>query len=320
MKTSGHAVAAPPLDRTSLEGLVIRTESGYHRVLVDDQAVVCRAPKRLLMGTRTATTAVVIGDRVRIRRLDDGSGMIEEILPRTNELVRGAAGGSRYLDVIAANLDLLVVVQSLLEPAFNAARVDRFLVMAEAAEVPALLCLNKLDLMGEVEAEAMARPYLAAGYQVLLTSAHTGYHIDQLQQEVEGKVSALVGPSGAGKSSILNDIQPGLHLRTGEISESTGKGRHTTSTAQLLPLSAGGWIADTPGLREIAIRDVHPDDVAWLFPEFRPYLGVCRFSNCTHRAEVGCAIRGALAEGTISESRYGSFRRIHSDLEKSTSW
>jgi ribosome biogenesis GTPase len=299
---------------SQLTGVVIRTESGYHRVLADGRVIVCRLPKRLLQGERTATTAVVIGDHVRVLEQRPGHGIIEEVLPRDNELVRGAAGNSRFLDVIAANLDLLVVVHSLREPVINLARIDRFLLIAEAAEIPVLLCLNKLDLLDRAEAEAIAEIYRCIGYPVILTSASTCEGVDALRAAITDKVSALVGPSGVGKSSLLNDIQPGLRLRTGEISEATGKGRHTTTTAELLPLAAGGWVADTPGLRELAIREVEPEDLGWLFPEFREAMTQCRFSNCSHREELDCAVRAALEAGTISSERYRSYLRIYEDL------
>lgn len=302
---------------TTREGLVVRTEAGYHRVLLDGRTVVCRAPKRLLARERTATTAVVIGDHVRVRLLDDGTGLIQEILPRATELVRGAPGGSRYLDVLAANLDLLVTVHSFKEPSFNPARLDRYLVMAEAAEVAVLICLNKIDLVDQKEAQMVGEPYRAIGYPVLLTCARSGEGIDELREAVRERVSALVGPSGVGKSSLLNDLQPGLQLRTAHISESTRKGRHTTTTAELLPLSIGGWIADTPGLRELAIREVEPEDVAWLFPEFRPFSTACRFSNCAHREELGCAVRSALEQGKINPLRYQSYRRIYEEVADS---
>lgn len=299
---------------TTLEGFVVRTEAGFHRVLSGDQIIVCRVSKRLLGGQRVATTAVVIGDRVRVRQVKDNTGVIEEVLPRENELVRGAAGGSRYLDVIAANLDLLVVVHSLLEPDFNYARVDRFLLLAEAAEIPALLCLNKLDLVDPSIAEKIRHPYRLAEYPVLLTCARSGTGIDCLGEYVTGKTSALVGPSGVGKSSLLNSLQPGLRLLTAEISEATGKGRHTTTTAELLRLNVGGWIADTPGLRELSIREVEPEELEWLFPEFRPILGTCRFSNCSHRSEIGCAILAAVARGDIAPVRHKSYLRVYEDL------
>lgn len=302
------------MDTTTLEGLVIRTESGFHRVLVGERVIVCRTPKRLLGGERTATTAVVIGDHVQVRPLKDDTGVIEEILPRENELVRGAAGGSRFLDVIAANLDQLVTVHALIEPDLNPARLDRFLLIAEAAEIPAVIVLNKEDLVGEQAAEDVAAAYRAIGYPVLVTSATDGWHIDRLREILAGKVSALIGPSGVGKSSLLNRMQPGLRLRTGEVSEATGKGRHTTTTAELLPLTGGGFVADTPGLRELAIREVVPEELEWLFPEFRPYLGQCRFNNCTHREEIECAIHAAVDSGEIEPERYRSYRRVYEDL------
>jgi ribosome biogenesis GTPase len=273
------------------------------------------------LGERTTTTAVVIGDHVRVRLLDEqaegaATGLIEEILPRENELVRGAAGGGRYLDVIATNLDLLVAVHALREPDFNPARLDRFLLIAEAAEIPALVCLNKLDLISSEEAGLIAGVYRAAGYPVILTCAKSGSGIEELRAALTGKISALLGPSGVGKSSLLNRIQPGLRLRTAEISDATGKGRHTTTTAELLPLNGGGYVADTPGLRELAIREVEPEDVAWLFPEFRPFMVECKFSNCTHREEVGCAVTAAVRAGAIAPERYRSYRRVYDEVEE----
>jgi ribosome biogenesis GTPase len=301
---------------TMVDGMVIRTESGFHRVLIDGRVIICRAPKRLLRGERTATTAVVIGDHVRIQMRDDGTGVIQEVLPRANELVRGMAGGGRFLDVIAANLDLLVAVHSLKEPEINLGRLDRFVLIAEAAEIPALIVLNKMDLANEEEATSAAAPYRAAGYPVIVTSATQRHGVDDLRVALTGKISVMVGPSGVGKSTLLNDVQPGLALRTGEISESTGKGRHTTTTAELLHLSTGGWMADTPGLRELAIREVELVDLAWLFPEFRPLAPLCRFSDCSHRDEVGCAVRAAADSGTIAPSRYRSYTRVYDEIRE----
>jgi ribosome biogenesis GTPase len=285
-------------------------------VLAGEQIVVCRTPKRLMQGERTTTTSVVIGDRVRVRLQRDASGSIEEVLPRANELVRGSAGGGHFLAVIAANLDLLVVVHSLREPAFNAARLDRYLLMAEAAEVPPHICLNKLDKSSPEEAAVIAAPYRAVGYPVAITCARTGDGVEGLRDAITGKLSALVGPSGVGKSSLLNQVQPGLRLRTAEVSEATNKGRHTTSTAELLALSDGGWVADTPGLRELAIREVEQDELGWLFPEFRVHLTGCRFSNCTHLEGKDCAVRAAVDSGEISASRYRSYRRVFEEIRE----
>ena len=306
----------PQQHDTLVDGMVIRTESGFHRVLVDGRVVVCRAPKRLLRGERTATTAVVIGDHVRIQLKSDGTGMLQEVLPRENELVRGMAGGGYFLDVIASNLDLLVAVHSLKEPEINLGRLDRFVLIAEAAEIPALVVLNKKDLASDAEATSAAAPYRAAGYEVIVTSATQRQGVDELRRALTGKISVMVGPSGVGKSTLLNDVQPGLALRTGEISESTGKGRHTTTTAEMLPLSTGGWMADTPGLRELAIREVELEDLAWLFPEFRPISPLCRFSDCSHRDEAGCAVHAAADAGTIAPTRYRSYIRVYEEIRE----
>lgn len=314
MRQTAPAAVGNQRSETTVHGMVIRTESGFHRVLVDDRVVICRALKRLLHGERTATTAVVIGDHVGLRLRDDGTGVIHEVLPRANELVRGMAGGGRYLDVIAANLDLLVAVHSLKEPEINLGRLDRFVLIAEAAEIPALVVLNKVDLATSEEAASAAAPYLAAGYHVIVTSAIRRQGIDELRTTLMNKISVVVGPSGVGKSTLLNDVQPGLALRTAEISESTGKGRHTTTTAELLRLSTGGWMADTPGLRELAIREVEPEDLAWLYPEFRPLAPLCRFSDCSHRDEAGCAVRTAADAGTIAPSRYRSYLRVYEEI------
>jgi ribosome biogenesis GTPase len=280
--------------------------------------VICRALKRLVHGERTATTAVVIGDHVRVRLRDDRTGVIQEVLPRENELVRGMAGGGRFLDVIAANLDLLVAVHSLKEPEINLGRLDRFVLIAEAAEIPTVVVLNKVDLATPAETAIAAAPYRAAGYEVIVTSATQRHGIDELRDVLLGKISVVVGPSGVGKSTLLNDVQPGLALRTAAISVSTGKGRHTTTTAEMLRLSSGGWMADTPGLRELAIREVEPEDLAWLFPEFRSLAPVCRFSDCSHRDEAGCAVRAAAVDGTIAPSRYRSYLRVYEEIQERT--
>jgi len=312
--------AIPQTPKLTVEGLVTRTESGFHQVRVGTQVFVCRAPKRLLNYTRTTTTAVVIGDHVRAHIAEDDTGVIQEILPRRNELVRGAAGGSRFLDVIAANIDLLIVVHSLRDPDFTAARLDRLLLLAEAAEIPALICLNKVDLETPDRTAMISQAYRTIGYPVILTCAKTDLGIATLRHRIAGQISAMVGPSGAGKSSLLNAVQPGLRLRTAEISESTGKGKHTTTTAALLALDGGGYVADTPGLRELAIRQVEAEDVAWLFPEFRPYLPHCKFSNCTHREEMGCQVLEAVRTDGITHERHGSYCRVYEDVVEQHVW
>ena len=270
-----------------------------------------------IMRQRAATAPVAIGDQVLIAPLDDQFALVDEVLPRRSELARSAAGGGRLKQVIAANLDLLVAVFAYARPAPSAARLDRTLLIAETARVEPLIVVNKVDLADDPrDAEAIFDLYRRLGYVVLLTSAVTGQGVEELRARLLGRTSALVGASGVGKSTLLNALQPGLRLRANEVSK-IGKGRHTTSAADLLPLTGGGYLADTPGLKELTLWGVAPDDLAELFPEFRPHLGQCRFARCTHRHEPDCAIREALDAGEIAASRYDSYLKVFEELSAS---
>jgi ribosome biogenesis GTPase len=265
---------------------------------------------------REATAPVAVGDEVILRRLDDETDLVEAVVPRRTELVRAAAGGLRGKQVIVANLDLLVIVFALAQPAPIPARLDRMLVIAEQAGIPPLIVLNKVDLADEpAQADAVFALYRDLGYDLLATSTVTGQGLDELRRRLVGRVSALVGASGVGKSSLLNAIQPGLRLRAGEVSR-VGKGRHTTSAADLLPLADGGFVADTPGLKEIGLWGIDPDELISYFREFVPHLGGCRFARCSHRSEPDCAIRTAVAGGQIATSRYQSFLKLRDEVAR----
>lgn len=296
-----------------LEGLVVRSQSGFYTVRVDERTLVCTLPGRFKQGRRTEKNPLVIGDLVLVRPSGEQEGAIERILPRRNELARAAAGGVDLKHVLAANLDLVVLSFALREPDLNTARLDRFLIAAEQAEIPPVIVLTKLDLSDQATADRLLRPYRDIGYPVVLTSARSGEGLTTLRAILAEKVSAIIGSSGVGKSSLLNALQPGLGLRFAEVSPATGKGRHTTTVADLLPLDFGGWLADTPGLRELAPWDLDPEEVPLLFPEMRPYLHACRFTRCTHLHEPGCAVRRALEEGLIDPSRYRSYTRIRAE-------
>ena len=190
------------------------------------------------------------------------------------------------------------------------------LLIAEQAEIPALVVASKLDLDDPAAAAALYAPYRAVGYPVLLTSVATGEGVPAVRDALKDRVSAVIGPSGVGKSSLLNAVQPGLQLRAGEVSERTGKGRHTTTVAELLALDEGGYVADTPGLRGIEPYDLDPEMLEQYFPEMRPYLGQCRFSPCTHLHEPGCAVRAAVAAGAIAESRYASYVKLYEEARQ----
>ena len=280
-----------------------------------DRTVQCTLAGRLKRGERTNTNPVSIGDCVAVRLAGETEGVVEGRAARHTELSRMAAGESGQKHVLAANLDLMIVVVGLREPPPNLPRLDRFLVAAEDGRTHALICANKADLGQPGEAERLLAAYPPLGYPVVVTSAKTGQGIAELRAVLGQGISAVVGVSGVGKSSLLNTLQPGLRLRFAELSESTGKGRHTTSTAELIPLDGGGYVADTPGLRSIAPWNVAPAEIALLFPEMRALVGQCRFSSCSHRHEPGCAVRDALTAGAIDPGRYDSYVKIYDGAE-----
>lgn len=264
---------------------------------------------------------VAVGDLVRFVEVQDGRGTIEEVLPRRNQLARRAARPSAtahaFAQVIAANLDQVVPVIAAAQPPPGWNLLDRYLVSAEAAGIPALVCITKLDLaQGEAgpllaELQEAVETYRRIGYPVVLSSTVTGEGIEELRQALAGRTSAFLGKSGVGKTSLLNALQPGLGLRVNAISQATGKGKHTTTQLEMFPLEPEGYLLDTPGLREFGLWDVHQDDLALFFPEMRPFVGQCRFGlDCRHDEEPGCAIRKAVISGQIDPRRYQSFLRL----------
>jgi len=238
-------------------------------------------------------------------------GVIEEILPRETQLSRRRPGYADVEQVIVANPDQAVYILAVREPTPHLRLLDRLLVIAENNDLPALICANKIDLLEDAaEARRLFAAYEEIGYRVIYTSAHTGEGVEQLSRELRNKTSVLCGPSGVGKSSLLNSIQPDLGLAVHELSDSTGKGRHTTVAVQLWPLRGGGYVADTPGLREAGFWDIAPEELAWHFVEMRPFLSNCRFSSCTHTHEPACAVKAAVQSQAISEARYDSYCRL----------
>ena len=274
-----------------------------------------RGKFRLQQEEIAETNPLAVGDRVTLRLEDDGTGLITDLHPRHNQLSRRAAGRRVGREqVIAANVDAAWCVQSTFQPKLNSGFVDRFLVMAEAYHLDAGLVINKVDLLvGEPRAqEAIAfwsDLYESLGYPVLHTSAETGEGLEAFRASLRGKTSVVAGPSGVGKSSLLNAVDPELALRTGVVSEKTQKGRHTTTFATLYPM-ADGFVVDTPGIREYGIWDMEPADLGGYFVEFRPYLGHCRFPDCTHDHEPGCAVGEAVDVGEIAPERYASYLSI----------
>ena len=303
-----------PATGAALSGVVLRARSGFYTVRLDDGTLLeCRLRGRIKQD-RGTSDLVVIGDRVSVAALADGDAMIESVEPRRTRFSRRQPGprGSWKEDMIVANLDQVLIVFACADPMPHLRMVDRFLVVAEHNEVEAVVVANKVDLVGMAAARDLFAGYEAIGYPVHYVSAREGIGVEELADRLVGRVSVVTGPSGVGKSTLLNAIQPGLRIETGEVSETVHKGRHTTTSAELHPLTApgGGYVADTPGLRELGLWQVPPEELAWCFPEMRDYLGQCAFNDCRHISEPRCAVLAAVAVGRISAARHDSYRRL----------
>ena len=284
---------------------IIKALSGFYYVQTEDGVVECRARGRF----RRQDQSPLVGDFVRITRQGD-KGVLEALLPRKNAFIRPAV----------ANIDQLVVLASCAIPVTEPFLIDRVLAIAQLQNVPALLVVNKDDL---APAQPLAEIYRRAGVPVLVTSAETGEGIEALREALAGKLSCLTGNSGVGKSSLLNRACPQLQLPVGEVSEKLGRGRHTTRHIELYSLGSNTFVADTPGFSAFdteRMELVHKEQLQYAFPEFAPYLGHCQFPDCAHRKEPGCAVRKALAEGKIGQTRYSSYERLYELASQLKEW
>ncbi len=301
------------------EGIILRAQSGFFWVQTAHEVLVCRLRGRLKK-ERQQSDIAVIGDRVTVQAVAPGEGVIEQIHQRQSSFSRQQPGsrGQWHEDVLIANLDQVLIVMACANPEWNARRLDRFLMIAEHNEVAAIIIANKVDLLEPRAVAALVQPYEAIGYPVIRTSTITGQGIETLRQHVAGRISVFTGVSGVGKSSLLNALQPGLQLAVGAVSSAVNKGRHTTVVAELHPLqmAGGGYVADTPGIRELSAWRIPDADLAWCFREMRPYLGQCEFNDCTHTHEPGCAIREAVDAGQLHPERYNSYVRILQKQER----
>lgn len=284
---------------------IIKALSGFYYVQTEDGIVECRARGRF----RRQDQSPLVGDFVRITRQRD-KGVLEALLPRKNAFIRPAV----------ANIDQLVVLASCAIPVTEPFLIDRVLAIAQLQNVPALVVVNKDDL---APAQPLAEIYRRAGVPVLVTSAETGEGIEALREALAGKLSCLTGNSGVGKSSLLNRACPQLQLPVGEVSEKLGRGRHTTRHIELYSLGSNTFVADTPGFSAFdteRMELVHKEQLQYAFPEFAPYLGHCQFPDCAHRKEPGCAVRKALAEGKIGQTRYSSYERLYELASQLKEW
>lgn len=288
------------------KGRIVRSLSGFYDVQTERGTVTCRARG---IFRKAGSISPLTGDLVEIT-VENGKGMVEKILPRRNSFVRPAV----------ANLDVMVVFAANVNPVTEPYLIDRVAAIAGDQEVPVYLCVNKCDLDPAAE---LVRIYEHAGFPVLCTSAETGRGVEQLRSLLKGKLTAFTGNSGVGKSSILNCLCPQLHLATGEVSEKLGRGRHTTRHVELYDLGESTYIADTPGFSSFdtdQMEVILKENLQYAFPDFGPYLGKCRFDDCSHRKEPDCAVRNALERGDIEKSRYESYWKLYEKASQIKEW
>lgn len=301
---------------TERQGVVLSRMGGRYRVYADGETLEATLRGRL---KQTDRDRVLVGDRVRVALHDDGGVTIEATDPRRSVLRRRMPGRSHGERAVAANVDQVVVVGAVADPEWDFHLMDRFTAVAGANDLPAVVVVNKCDLSDD--GDECAAPYVKAGYPVILTSATNGLGLSELRSRLEAHISLFTGPTGVGKSSLLNALQPGLRLRTGDVSARSRGGRHTTVAAEMHPFGEAGFVVDTPGLRDMGLWGIDRLEVAAAFPEFEPHLGQCRFDNCRHLEEPACAVVAAVERGEIASTRLESYRRMLKEaLEAARPW
>jgi ribosome biogenesis GTPase len=295
----------PAVDASCVPGRVLRVHGLDNVVRTDDgRTLRCKVRRLLKTMTTDERNIVTTGDRVWVRPAPGEEGFIEGVEPRHGILTRASRGREH---VLVANVDQVVIVVALKEPELKPHLIDRYLVSAEQGQIRPIVCLNKADLVDPVDYQPFIGFYSQLGVPALLTSARTGLGLERLRRLLANRQTVFSGQSGVGKSSLLNAIQPGLGLAVRSVSEVNQKGRHTTSTAQLLELHFAGWVVDTPGIRQFELWDILPEEVEGFFAEFRPYVPLCGYPDCTHTHEDRCAIKEAVARRQISDRRYLSY-------------
>lgn len=291
-----------------LAGRVLSPRGGGCRVQAEDGAIYDCAVRRLLKNLASADrTIVAAGDRVLFQVVGEGQGVIERIEPRHGILTRKTRNRKH---VLVANVDQVLIVASAADPQLKPSLIDRYLISAELGAIRPIVCINKADLVDLVELQPIVGTYAQLGYEVVTTSIRTGIGLARLRYLLGGKETALAGQSGVGKSSLINALEPSLQLATHEVASESRKGQHTTTSANLLQLSFGGWVVDTPGIRQMELWDVVPGDVGGYFHEFQPFVRDCRFPGCSHIHEARCGVKQAVRSGLVSLLRYESYCRI----------
>lgn len=299
-----------------MKGLVIKSTGSWYQILSDTrQRVDCRIQGKFRLKDIKTTNPIAVGDRVEFELEPElETGVITQLEERKNYIIRKSVNLSKQAQIIAANLDQAFLIVTLASPRTSLGFIDRFLVTAEAYDIPAILIFNKLDLFSEEGLEILAeyeQIYTDLGYSCYHVSAKEGTNIEQIKTLLKDKVTLISGHSGVGKSTLINAILPEAEVKTGAVSDWSDKGQHTTTFAEMYTLPFGGYLIDTPGIRELGVFDIEPQDLGRLFPEFRERMGDCRFHNCRHINEPGCAVLAALEAGEIEPSRYDSYLSIY---------
>ncbi|QDT02710.1 Putative ribosome biogenesis GTPase RsgA [Rubripirellula lacrimiformis] len=294
-----------------MTGRVISAHGLKSKVMTDDGTMYECAIRQVLKSLSIdGRSAVVAGDHVWFRAQSPQDGMIERVGDRHGIICRTSRGQQH---VIVANIDYLLIIASAAQPGLKPVLIDRFLLTAKQCDVEPVIVINKVDLVDTAPLQPIIGAYAALGYRVLMTSAESGMGVDYLRELLHGKQTALAGQSGVGKSSLLNVVQPGLGLAIGRVSTDNDKGRHTTTSSQLIPLAGGGAVFDTPGIRQFQLWDISAGEVAGLMPDVRPYVSACRYPNCLHLSEDDCAVKDAVADGRIDARRYDAYCHLLED-------
>lgn len=307
------------------KGIVIKSTGSWYQVRLETGDMLeCRIVGKLRLGELKTTNPVAVGDEVQVVPEKEGQGLIKEVLPRRNYVVRQSPRRKHDLHLLAANVDQSVIIATIIEPNLKPGFIDRFLLMTEPYNIPTCIIFNKADLYGEEELEifgGLKILYENIGYDVMLVSAVSGEGLEELKTFLKNKTTLVGGQSGVGKSTLINAVQPHLELRTGEISDYSGKGTHTTTFAEMFELDFGGSIIDTPGIKMLAFNNLTLLDVAHNFREFFEKSSECKFGGqCLHRTEPGCAVKVAVEEGEISELRYMNYLNILDEIENQNYW
>nr|WP_092068019.1 ribosome small subunit-dependent GTPase A [Dendrosporobacter quercicolus]NSL46897.1 ribosome small subunit-dependent GTPase A [Dendrosporobacter quercicolus DSM 1736]SDL68578.1 ribosome biogenesis GTPase [Dendrosporobacter quercicolus] len=285
-----------------LRGVIVRAFNSYYFVQTANKVAMCTLRGRF----KKERFSLLVGDEVEYTATGEEKGVIEQILPRRSMLRRP----------MVANVDQVILTFAAVNPDINTALVDRFLILAELSGLEIVICINKVDLADTNQLQALAGLYQRIGYPVLLLSAKQNTGLEPLKQRLFGRISVFAGPSGAGKSTILNALEPGLALTTGEVSAKIGRGKHTTRFAELLPLSGGGFVVDTPGFSFTEFTDVAAPELMHCFPEFAKFAGNCKFTTCLHHKEPQCAVKQAVQEGQIAPKRYDSYLEVLTEIRE----